>query len=283
MSIREIFRRGSNAAGEMPFLEHLEELRWRLFHILIALVIGLAIGLFVVDYFGVMGLLIEPVLPYLEDGRLNYFDPITPFMVFFKLSIVVGFILALPVIIYQVWGFLSPGLTEREKKWIVPSLYFGVVLFTMGVAMAYFWVLPITFEVLTGFQSEFLANEMEVNHYLNFVTKLLLAFGFMFELPVVVMILSAMGIVTPRFLREKRRHAIVILTFISVILTPADLVSAMMMMVPLLLLYEISIFLSALIYRKKAEAQEEEERSIAPHEVERPEGSVSLSDEEDDK
>jgi sec-independent protein translocase protein TatC len=188
----------------------------------------------------------------------------------------VGFVLALPVIVYQVWGFLSPGLTEREKKWIVPSLYFGVVLFAIGSSMAYFWVLPITFEVLTGFQAEYLKNEMEVNHYLSFVTKLLLGFGFVFELPVVIMILSAMGIVTPRFLREKRRHAIVVMTVVSIVLTPADLISAMMMLVPLLLLYELSIFLSALIYRKKAEAREEEERSIAPPVVEKPVGTVSV-------
>jgi sec-independent protein translocase protein TatC len=282
MSIRSIFRRGANAAGEMPFLEHLEELRWRVAYSLIALVVGGAIGLFVVDYFGVMGLLIEPVLPYLPDGRLNYFDPISPFMVYFKLSLVVGFILAFPVIVYQVWGFLSPGLTEREKKWIVPSLYFGVVLFAVGVSMGYFWVLPITFEVLTGFQTEYLANEMEVNNYLAFVTKLLLGFGFVFELPIVVMILSALGIVTPRFLREKRRHAIVAMTVVSIVLTPADLISATMMMVPLLLLYEVSIFHSALIYRKKAEAREEEERSIAPPVVEKPVGTVAVSDEEEE-
>jgi len=282
MSYREWFRRGADAAGEMPFLEHLEELRWRVFRCLIALAIGTAVGLFVVEYFGVMGLLIEPVLPYLEEGRLNFFDPITPFMVYFKLSVVVGFVLALPVIVYQVWGFLSPGLTEKEKKWIVPSLYFGVVLFAIGSSMAYFWVLPITFEVLTGFQSEYLKNEMEVNNYLSFVTKLLLGFGFVFELPVVIMILSAMGIVTPRFLREKRRHAVVVMTIVSVILTPADLISAMMMLVPLLLLYELSIFLSALIYRKKAEAREEEERSIAPPVVEKPVGTVSVDGEEEE-
>jgi sec-independent protein translocase protein TatC len=282
MSIRDWFRRGAAAAGEMPFLDHLEELRWRVVYSLSALIVGTAIGLWAVDYFGIMGILIEPVIPYLEEGRLNYFDPITPFMVYFKLSVVLGFVLALPVIVYQIWGFLSPGLTAKEKKWIVPSLYFGVVLFAVGVSMAYFWVLPITFEVLTGFQSEYLTNEMEVNRYLSFVTKLLLGFGFVFELPVVIMILSAMGLVTPRFLREKRRHAIVVLTVVSIILTPADLISALMMMVPLLFLYELSIFLSALIYRKKAEAREEEERSIAPPVVEKPVGTVSVDSEDEE-
>lgn len=260
----------SKTTGEMPFLDHLEELRWRIFYSLIAIGIGTVIGFAVVHYLGVMDLLIRPVRPLLNEGQLHYFSPATPFFVTMKLGLVVGLILAFPVMIYQVWAFLSPGLSDRERKIIVPSLYFGLVLFCAGVAMAYFFVLPLALVFLTGFQQEFLAPTLEVGEYLGFVTKLLVAFGVAFELPVVVMILSAMELVTPRFLRDKRRHAVVGITVLATLLTPGDLASTFLMIVPMMVLYESSIILSSTIYRGK---REKEEEGLAPSE-EPPPGTV---------
>lgn len=247
-------RRTVNALGEMPFLDHLEELRWRIFYMLIALAVGTIVGFLVVHYLGIMEILIRPIRPMLDGDQLAYFSPATPFFVTLKLSLVVGAILALPIIVYQIWAFLSPGLTRSERRVIVPSLYFGVVLFCMGVAMAYFWVLPLALVFLAGFQQQFLVPTIEVGEYLSFVTRLLLAFGAVFELPIVIMILSALGIVTPQFLREKRRHAIVGITVLASLVTPGDLASTFLMIGPMMILYEGSIILSVMIYRKREES-----------------------------
>jgi sec-independent protein translocase protein TatC len=204
-----------------------------------------------------MDLLIRPSRPILGDDGLAYFHPMTPFFVTLKLALVVGLILAFPLVVREVWGFLSPGLTPRERRVIVPSLYFGLVLFCLGVAMAYFWVLPLALIWGSSFQPEYLVATIEVGQYLGFVTRLLVAFGVVFELPIVVMILSALGLVTPRFLRDKRRHAIVAITITASMVTPGDLVSTFMMMGPMVILYEGSIFLSAAIYRRRQRAEDE--------------------------
>jgi len=257
----------------MPFLDHLEELRWRLFKSIIALAIGTAIGLILVLYFDVMEVLIRPVRPFLDGEGLKYFNPATPFLITVKLGLLLGILLALPAVVFQIWGFLSPALKPEEKKVIVPSLYFGLVLFMLGVALAYIWVLPLALGFLTGFQQGYLEAAIEVGEYLGFVTRLLLAFGVAFELPVVVMILSALGLMTPRFMREKRRHALLGITILASLLTPGDLPSTLLMMGPLLLLYELSIILSAMIYRKKQERDAADSEPLRPS-PEPPEGVV---------
>ena len=262
---------GKNSLGEMPFLDHLEELRWRLVYGLVALAVGTIVGFLVVHYMGIMEILVRPIRPLLGDGQLAYFNPVTPFFIELKLSIVVGFLLASPVIVYQVWAFLSPGLKPREKRVIVPSLYFGLVLFAAGVAMAYFLVLPLALVFLGGFQQEFLEPTIEVGAYLGFVTRLLLAFGAVFELPVVVLILSVLGVLTPQFMREKRRHAIVVNTVIASVLTPGDLSTTFFMLIPLLVLYEGSIFLCAAVYTRR---ERDTEPSILAPSEEPPHGAV---------
>jgi len=266
-------RTGSAAAGEMPFLEHLEELRWRIFRSLIALAVGTVAGFIIVQQFGVMEILIRPVRPLLAGEGLAFFSPVTPFFVTLKLALVVGILLALPVVVHQVWAFLSPGLTREERRVIVPSLYFGLVLFCAGVALAYFMVLPLALRFLATFQQDYLEAVYEVGAYLAFVTKLLVAFGLAFELPVVVMILSALGLITPGFMREKRKHAIVGITVLATMLTPGDIASTVLMMGPMMILYEGSIYLSMMIYRKKREA--EAENRLMPSE-EPPAGSVGI-------
>ena len=246
-------RRPPNPTGEMPFLDHLEELRWRVLWSVATLVVATGIGFALVHYFGVMELLIRPVRPFLAGERLVYFNPATPFFITLKLGLLVGIILAFPVVVYHVWAFFSPALEPREKKVIVPSLYFGLALFAAGVAMAYFWVLPLALRFLTGFQQAFLEPTIEVGEYLGFVVRLLLAFGLVFELPVVVMILSALGLVTPRFLREKRRHAIFLIVVLASLLTPGDIASTFLMIAPMMVLYEVSIVISQVIQRRREE------------------------------
>jgi sec-independent protein translocase protein TatC len=261
----------------MPFLEHLEELRWRIFRALIALVIGTVVGFIAVYYWNVMELLVAPVRPFLNGEELKYFNPATPFFITLKLSILVGILLAAPVMVYQIWAFLSPALNPAEKRIIVPSLYFGLFLFAAGVVLAYSWVLPLALLFLTGFQQEFLDAAIEVGEYLGFVTRLLLAFGIVFELPVVIMILTALGLITPTFLRDKRRHAIVAITILSSLITPGDLASTFLMMGPMIVLYEVSILLSAMIVKGKRKKAEEEEAERLRPSPEPPEGAVEMN------
>jgi sec-independent protein translocase protein TatC len=264
-------RRPRSPTGEMPFLDHLEELRWRILWSIIAVGVGAVIGLILVQYFGVMEILILPVQPFLSGEKLAFFSPATPFFVTLKLGLLVGIILAFPVVVYQGWAFFSPALEPSERRVILPSLYFGLGLFCAGVAMAYFWVLPLALRFLTGFQPAYLEATIGVDEYLAFVIRLLLAFGVVFELPVVVMILSAMGLVTPTFLKEKRRHAIVAMTILASALTPGDIASTLLMLGPMMILYEVSILLSVMIYRRKREREESFTPSPDP-----PSGSVGV-------
>ena len=239
-------------AGEMPFLDHLEELRWRVLWSVLAVIAGAIVGFVLVDRMDAMQLLIRPIEPFLDGGKLKYLSPTDPFFVTLKLSLVAGLVLASPIVIYQIWAFLAPALLPSEKRVIVPALYGGVVLFLAGVVMSYQLVLPMTLRFTMSFQTEFLEQSIVIGPYMAMVTRLLLAFGIVFELPVVILILSALGLVTPEFLASKRRHAIAMITILAAVLTPGDVITVtIMMMAPLILLYELSILLSRVVTRRR--------------------------------
>jgi sec-independent protein translocase protein TatC len=242
-------------ASEMPFLDHLEELRWRLIWSLGTFAVAAMGSFLLVMRFDVLGILTQPVEPFLNGEKLAYFSPTDPFFITLKLAVLVGLILASPIIVYHVWAFLSPALMPSEKRLIVPSLYMGIVLFSAGVAMSYFLVLPVTLKFTMGFQTESLQQNLEIGKYLGVVIRLLLAFGLVFELPVVILILSVLGLVTPEFLSEKRRYAIAGIAILSSVLTPGDVVTVtVMMMLPLMALYELSIVLSRMVARRRIAA-----------------------------
>lgn len=237
---------------EMPFLDHLEELRWRLIWSVLAIVVCAVVGFVIVKEYDVLGILIEPVQPFLNGGKLKYLSPTAPFFITLQLGLILGLILASPIVIYHIWSFLSPALMPAEKRAIVPALYFGLVLFAAGVAMAYYIALPVTLEFTMSFQTDSLEQAIVVNDYLSLVVRLLLAFGCVFEMPVVILALSVLGIVTPEFLAEKRRYAIAAIAIVSSLITPGDVITlTVMMMIPLVALYEVSIVLSRLVTRKR--------------------------------
>lgn len=242
-------------AGEMPFMDHLDELRSRLIWSLATVAVCAIIGFVLVDQFNVLGLLIEPIEPFLGGSKLKYLSPTEPFFITLQLAILVGLVLASPVLIYQVWAFMSPALLPSEKRVIVPALYLGLVLFGAGVAMAYFIALPVTLKFTMGFQTEALEQSIVIGEYMSVVTRVLLAFGLVFELPVVILILSVLGLATPEWLAAKRRHAIVGITVLASVITPGDIISlTVLMMVPLILLYELSIVLSRMVTRRPVPA-----------------------------
>ena len=243
----------------MPFLDHLEELRWRVLYSLITLIVGAIIGFVLVTEVDLLGLLIAPVEPYLgENRRLAYLSPTDPFFITLKLALLVGLLLSAPVIVYQVWAFVAPALEREERRAIVPSFYLGLVLFLLGAALAYFAALPVTLKFMMSFQTESLEQNLTVGPYLSFVVRMLLAFGLVFEMPIVILVLSVFGIVDPAMLRSKRRHAIVVITILASVITPGDVVLlTLFLMIPLILLYEMSIGLSALVERRRVRLRRE--------------------------
>lgn len=238
---------------EMPFLDHLEELRWRILWSLLALLVGSLVGFWLVTHFDVMELLIRPIQPFLHGTKLKYLNPTDPFFITIQLAITAGILMALPIVIYQLWAFVGPALLPAEKRAIVPALYLGLVLFCMGAALAYWGALPLTLKFMMSFQTGSLEQAIVVDQYLGFVVKMLLAFGAVFELPVVVLVLASLGLVTSKFLAASRRYAIAVATVVAAVLTPGDAISlTLFMMLPLIFLYELSILLAKIVERRRA-------------------------------
>lgn len=248
-------------AAEMPFLDHLEELRSRLIWSLAALGVASIAGFFVVTELNLLQLLEAPIRELLPGRQLLFTNPTTPVVVTFKLSFVVGVVLALPYLAYQAWAFFSPALHENERRYVVPALWTAFLLFLAGLAMAYFVVLPLGLDFLLSFQSESLEPIITVDEYLRFATRMILAFGLIFEMPVVLVLLSLLGVVTPEGLRRYRRHAVVAIAALAAILTPADVGTMLLMMGPMVALYEGSVWLVALIGRRRARREAREAAS----------------------
>jgi sec-independent protein translocase protein TatC len=240
----------------MPFLDHLEELRWRIIWSLAALVVGVGAAFYVVIHFNLLTWMQGPMLPYLHGHRLVYTHPGDGFSILMQTAIIVGVVLALPVILYQVYAFLSPALYRHEKKIVMPVIFGAVALFIAGAALAWYFVLPMTLKFLSGLGDEAFDQMITVSEYFGFVTSMVLAMGAVFELPIAVLLLSALGLVTPQFLSRFRRHAIIGSYVVAAIITPGDLfVTSVALMVPLYMLYELSIILSYVVYRKRMKKQ----------------------------
>lgn len=235
----------------MSFLEHLEELRRRMLWSLGALVLGAGVGFWITTQYDVIGFLTRPVRPLLEDGRLTYLHPTEPFMVSIKVGIFVGVVIALPIVFYHFWRFVAPGLMENEKRIFVPALLASVGLFVGGAALAFFFVLPFGLKFFLGFSTESLQPMITINDYFSFAMQVTLMFGLVFETPLVILVLTWVGILPVRVLRRYRRHAIAVMAIVSAVLTPADVVSMLLMLVPLYLLFEISVVLAGVIERRR--------------------------------
>lgn len=241
----------AGAPGEMPFLEHLEELRSRLLKALAAVVAGFAAGLWIVQRFEFVSLLKAPIAPYLTDGRLTILSPTEPVMIVLKLALVLGLVLASPILLYQAWGFLSPALYEQERRALMPALLIGTILFLAGAGLGYVYVVPQALRVLFSFQSAALQPMITYDAYFGFVIQILVGLGLSFEIPLVITILAAFGLVTPAMLNRFRRFEVVLAFAAGAILSPgADVLSMIMMTVPILVLYEVG-FLGAVVMQRR--------------------------------
>ena len=243
------------SAGEMPFLDHLEELRWRIIWSLAALIVGVAVAFVVVWKFHVLVWLQGPMLPYLHGRRLVYTHPGDGFSILIQTAIMAGVVIALPVIIWQVYAFLSPALHRHEKRIAIPVILGAVLLFIGGAALAWYFVLPMTLRFLSGLGDEAFDQMITASEYFGFVSSMVLAMGAVFELPIAILLLSFFGLVTPKFLAKFRRHALLGSYVAAAIITPGDLfITSIALMVPLYMLYELSIILSFIVVRRKEKA-----------------------------
>jgi len=232
-------------------LSHLLELRSRLLRCVAALLlVFLALLPFSQRLYSWLA---QPLLSRLPAGaKLVAIDVSSPFLVPLKLTFLTAILLAMPMIIYQLWAFVAPGLYRNERKLAVPLLFSAGALFYTGCAFAYFLVLPMVFGFLTRVTPEGVSMMTDIGHYLDFVTVIFVAFGASFEVPVAVVILVLLGWVTPDQLRGARPYAIVGIFVIAAVLTPPDVVSQLMLAIPMCLLYEIGVLAARMIARRRA-------------------------------
>src|SRR2546427_13081432 len=228
--------------GEMPFLDHLEELRWRILWSLVAILVGTIVGWWLLDKIDIIEVLKRPIAPYLPGGRLVFTSPAEPFMLTLKVAFALGCLVASPIVIYQIWAFLSPALYERERRVILPAPPGRVLLVLRGAVASFHCLLPAALRVLLGFQRYDLNPMITIDRYFGMAVPFVVGCGLITELPLVITILAALGVVTPEFLGRQRRYAIAIAAGLAAILTPPDAVSMLLMLIPLLLLYELSIW-----------------------------------------
>ncbi len=242
---------------KMPLTSHLEELRKRLVRILIA--VGVAfLGCFAFKE-EIFRIVAQPLISVLPPGTHMVFTGLPEaFFTYIKVSLYAGIFVASPVVLYQVWKFISPGLFPREKKFVAPFVITSTLLFVGGVCFGYFLVLPGAYKFFLEFTTDFLKPMLSMREYLTLTLKLLLAFGIIFEIPVFLFFMTKIGLVTPRKLARMRRYAIVVCFIVAAIITPTpDAFTQLMMAIPMIVLYEVGILVSRLAGRKKDDADSE--------------------------
>ncbi|MBI5183517.1 MAG: twin-arginine translocase subunit TatC [Nitrospinae bacterium] len=240
---------------KLSITDHLEELRWRLIIICVAIGSGFLICYIFKDP---LLRLIQRPLPE-KYQELTFIEPAEALVVSLKVSFFAGLIISLPVVIYQIWNFVAPGLVKKERRYTLPFVISATILFLIGVVFAYFVILPVGIKFLMLFGAKYWKPSITVGNYLSFSLKLMLASGIIFELPLIVTFLSILGIVTPKQLSKNRKYVILLCFIIGAIFTPGpDPFSQTLMAIPLILLFEISI-ISAKIFGKKKDRKEGEE------------------------
>lgn len=235
---------------EMTLMDHLGELRNRLVKCVVAALVGfLVCYAFSKDLFKVMMAPLLKVLP--PDSHLIFTSLPEAFFTYVKVAFVAGLFLVSPYIFYQIWQFITPGLYESERKYMVPIALLSAVFFVGGALFGYFIVFPFGFEFFIGYADEMIKPLPSLREYFSFSLKLLLAFGFIYELPLFIFFLARLGLVTAAFLRKNRRYAILLSFIVAAILTPPDGITQILMAVPLIILYEISIYVAQVFGKKK--------------------------------
>lgn len=237
---------------EMSFLEHLDDLRGVLIQSAIVYLVATAGCWFL------SGRIIDILIRDLSVDNLIFYAPAEAFMARVKISLVLGLLVAYPFILFKVWSFVSPALFTHERKKVYPFIITASILFYGGVTFAYFILIPIALDFLLGFGTDYLTPMISVTSYFSFLARLSFTFGLVFQLPIVVFVLSMLGIVTPRFLLRQWRYAVLVVFVGAAVLTPPDPASQVLMALPILLLYIGSVLVAYIAFHKREEPTEED-------------------------
>jgi len=240
------------AGTEQPFVQHLMELRDRLVKALIAVGVALAVLAMYPGPAALYDILAQPLV----GGKLIATSVISPFLVPLKIMLMAAFLLALPVVLWQLWAFVAPGLYSHEKKLVLPLVISSTLLFFVGVAFCYFFVFGQVFKFIQSFAPKSISATPDIEFYLDFVLSMFLAFGLAFEVPVVVVVLARMGLVSIEKLKAFRSYFIVLAFVAAAIVTPPDVVSQLALAIPMCILYEVGIW-AAQVFIKHTQAPEE--------------------------
>jgi len=266
-------RKKKTPQAEMSFLEHLEELRWHIIRSVVLIAV-FAVVAFIMKDFIFNEIIFKPKMPefwsnrmmaklgeYVGSDALNInqqplklvsLKMADQFMLHFMVAIVLGLILAAPFIFFEIWRFIKPALYDKEKKHASGAVFFTSLLFMIGILFGYFIIVPLSIDFLTTYSvSPEVENQINMRSYIGTVTSITFASGFIFLLPIFSFFLSKVGILTPQFMKNYRRHAYVVMFLVSAIITPPDVFSQIMVAIPLVFLYEISIFISNIVVKKR--------------------------------
>jgi sec-independent protein translocase protein TatC len=256
---KDIKEQEEATGDEMGFLDHLEELRWRI----IKSVIGIVVGAIIIAFF------IDDIMKFVIFAPAKNTDPpltiinLKPygqFTLYMQVILIGGIIASVPNIFYQFWKFIEPALMPNERKYISGIVFFTSLCFIVGVVFAYFVLLPTALNFFASFGTDIILNQIDANEYMQFIISVCLLAGIVFELPMVSFFLSKVGILKPEFMRKYRKHAVVAILVIAAIMTPSpDIVSQIMLAIPLFILYEISIYISKVSQKKRDSLNTEEE------------------------
>lgn len=241
-----------DAGGKMSFLDHLDELRRRIVHAVISVFVGFVVAFFFInEIFNFIMRPLQQLLP--PGGTLIYTDPTEAFLLYIKIALIAGLILASPAVMLQVWLFVAPGLYSHEKKWAIPFVVMSSFFFVLGAAFSHYIVFPLTWRFFVGFTSDILTFMPRIEPAFSIYLRLLLAFGLVFQMPTLVLFLARMGVISARFLLRNFKYAVLIMVVVSAVITPdGGGVSLVAMTGPMILLYGLSIGL-AWMFGKKAE------------------------------
>ncbi|WP_018923653.1 twin-arginine translocase subunit TatC [Salsuginibacillus kocurii] len=244
---------------DMSFVDHIGELRKRLIIVaawmLAAMIAGFFLAPFMISYL--------QDIPQAEEFPMNAFNLTDPLKVYVNFAFFTGLIMIFPIILYQIWAFISPGLLEKERKITLAYIPIAVILFLIGLSFSFFILFPFVIDFLSNLADQLgITEQYGVNEYFAFLFQLTVPFGFLFQLPVVIMFLTRLGLVTPDFLSRIRKYAYFVLLLIAGFITPPEIVSHLMVTVPLLLLYEISIIISRLTYKRMLKEEEKRQQEL---------------------
>ena len=239
-----------NEEDGMGFLDHLEELRWRIIKAVIGIVAGaILVGIFIDDIMKFV--IFFPAKNTIPPLTIINLKPYGQFTLYMEVILIGGIIVSVPNIIYQFWKFIEPALRPNERKYITGIVFFTSLCFVTGLVFAYFVLLPTALNFFASFGTELIENQIDANEYMKFVISVCILAGVVFELPMVSFFLSKVGILKPQFMRKYRKHAIVGILIIAAIMTPSpDIASQILLAIPLFILYEISIYICKVSQKK---------------------------------